>query len=516
MRPSSPDSRAAGAQAAILARLWGALQREPIPGVARRVVEGATLRVELVDGTVLTADAATARPFAIPPERFAVTVSGAGTMSGAGTLSGGQAFTSPCDLVRAIAAPLGRHAARLAAELDNSVANLALAREATASQRDDSPPDSLVHFEQSIVDGHPLHPCARTRMGLTADEVLAYAPEHHPTVRLRRIVVPEHRWHGVNHPPLLLMHPWQHDRLADEQPWLSRVVEEVPARPLMSLRTLALGNGEHVKTALNVQMTSAVRTVSPESIHNGHHLSRLVAGIAVPGFDILPDIGGGAAIVDGEPDRRLAMVRRVMPALTPGEVVLPLAALGTAGDAGAGTPPTVARLVHSGYGGDPYALVTGLAGTLLPPVFALLERGIALEAHGQNVLGVLRDGRLTRVLYRDFGGVRVSPDRLRRHGIEPPPLLGDVPSDDLQVLRTKVLASAVATVLGDVIATLHRWGLDEQRAWDGVAVVARGLPHADGLFAATLPVKAMTAMRLAERPVADLWCARPNPRAGLL
>lgn len=504
MRPSSPDRRAAGAQAAILARLWGALHREPIPGVARRVVEGPTLRVELVDGTALTADAATARPFALPPEGFAVTI------CGAGPLSRGETFTAPGDLVRAIAAPLGRHAARLAAELDNSVANLALARDAVAP--DTAPPDSLVHFEQSIVDGHPLHPGARTRMGLTADEVRAYAPEHHPTVRLRRVVVPEDRWHGVNHPPWLLLHPWQHDRLAGEQPWLSPVVEEVPARPLMSLRTLALGNGEHVKTALDVQMTSAVRTVSPESIHNGHYLSRLLTGIAVPGFAILPDTGGGAAIVDGAPDRRLAMLRRAMPPLAPGEVALPIAALG---GAGATTPPTVARIVESGYGGDPLALVTGLARTLLPPVFALLERGIALEAHGQNVLGVLRHGRLSRVLYRDFGGVRVSPDRLRRHGIEPPPLLGDVRSDDPRVLRTKVLASAVSTVLGEVIATLHRWGLDEQRAWDGVAAVARGLPHADGLFAATLPVKAMTAMRLAERPVDDLWCALPNPMAGL-
>jgi siderophore synthetase component len=152
---------------------------------------------------------------------------------------------------------------------------------------------------------------------------------------------------------------------------------------------------------------------------------------------------------------------------------------------------------------------------LLPPVFGWLALGIALEAHGQNVIGVLRDGRLRRLLYRDFGGVRVSPRRLRENGIEAPPLKGDVPSEDPEVLRTKVLASAVSTVLGEVIATLGRAGLDEARAWERVARVARSVSHADGLFAATLPLKAMTAMRLAERPVDDLWCALPNPLAGL-
>jgi hypothetical protein len=47
--------------------------------------------------------------------------------------------------------------------------------------------------------------------------------------------------------------------------------------------------------------------------------------------------------------------------------------------------------------------VTGPAGPTaelaLPPMLTLLSRGIALEAHGQNTLVVLRDGRPVRVLY---------------------------------------------------------------------------------------------------------------------
>jgi siderophore synthetase component len=471
-------------------------------------VDGGLLRVTLADGSELTGDAATARAFAEPEAGFTVTHSGRG------------AFNAPGDLVRALGPALGPHAVRLADELDNSVANLALARHAQPPPDGGAPmldraiaqPDPLVYFEQSVVDGHPLHPCARTRIGLDPDEVRAYAPEHHPTVRLRRVAVPVDRWCGVNSPPILLMHPWQHDRLRDEHPWLSRVDAELPAHPLMSLRTLARGP-DHIKTAMDVQMTSAVRTVSPDSVHNGYQISRLMTGIGdrVPGLAVLPE-RGGSVIVNGAPDRRLSMVWRRMPGLAPGEFAMPLAAL--CAPTPATGAPLVAEIADRGYGGEPLALVAGLASVLLPPVFGWLDLGVALEAHGQNVLGVLRAGRLHRVLYRDFGGVRVSRARLRAHGVEPPPLRGDIPSDDPEVLRTKVLASAVSTVLGEVVATLGRLGLDESQAWDRIAAVAGRLPGSEGLFGPSLPLKAMTAMRLAEQPTVDIWCSVGNPMAG--
>jgi siderophore synthetase component len=176
--------------------------------------------------------------------------------------------------------------------------------------------------------------------------------------------------------------------------------------------------------------------------------------------------------------------------------------------------PLVTEIVERGYGGDLMAFVEALATVLLTPVFALLTRGVALEAHGQNLLGVLRGHRLIGLRYRDFGGVRVSAARLDAHGVQPPQLRGDVPSDDPKALRTKVFASAVSTVLGQVIALLD---LPEEQAWRRVAAVARTLPGPDAprLFDATLPVKATTAMRLAERPIDDIWCTLPNPMAGL-
>ncbi len=509
----------------MLARLWGALSREPVPGVTGRRHDARTMTITLADGRTARAAASSAAPFASAPKDFTVTVDGADSMP----------YTDPTALIRAIATPLGPHAARLADEIDNSVANLALARSAQPSP-DGGPstltraahnPDPLVYLEQSVVDGHPLHPCARTRMGLSEAEVLAYAPEHRPVVQLRQVAVPPQRWYGVACPPLLLLHPWQHERLRDEHSWLTPSGPDVPAHPLMSLRTLALGNDttRHVKTAVDIQMTSAVRTISPASVHNGPILSRLLASLAdrVPGLVVLSDFCAGAAVVAGEPDRRLAVVHRRVPALEPGELAVPLAVL--AAPSPATGAPIVTELVDSGYGGDPIALVEGLAAVVLPPVLQLLGLGIALEAHGQNLLGVVHmnpasplHGRFTRLLYRDFGGVRVSAARLRHHGVEAPPVRGDIPSDDPEVLRTKVFASAIATVLGEVIAVLaSATGMDAEKAWHRVAVVARAVegPDTAAVFAPTLPLKATTAMRLADDAVADIWTQLPNPLAGL-
>jgi staphyloferrin A synthase len=483
----------AGARAAVLGRLWGALAREPLPGIAgRRVVDG-VLTVTMDDGRVLSAPPLA--PFAVPPAGFAITG----------------------------ADPLTLFGDRLAAELVNSIENLAAARAAQP------PPDggaptlhrgwSLVHFEQSIVDGHPLHPLCRTRTGMSPDEVRRYAPEHHPVVGLVPVDVPEERWYGTG-PPVLVMHPWQVEHVLSQYPFLSPKGpnERIPAHPLMSLRTLALADdpGTHLKTAVDVQMTSAVRTVSPAAVHNGPRLSRLLAGLADDRLDFLPELAAGAVLADGVPERSLAMLRRGAPRTGPAESALPLAAL-TAPSPASGRP-IVTELVADGYGGDALSCVEALAELMLPPLLRLLERGVALEAHGQNLLVTVQGGRLHRLWYRDLGGVRISPARLAAHGLEAPPLQGDLASDDPEVLRTKVFAAAVSTVLGELIAILSReLGLDEGKAWGRVAAAVRTVDTADGaaLLSRPLPLKAMTAMRLAADPVADQWVELPNPMAGL-
>jgi siderophore synthetase component len=520
IRPGLAQAYAAalpGARAAVLGRLWGALAREPIAGL-RPARDGADLVIHLAGGRRFRGPAMAAEQFAVAPPHFALTLDAA-------------PVDHPAHLVAALGLPGA--AGRLRAEVDDSVANLALAR---ANQPGPDGGHPALHrlagadpvlAEQLVVDGHPLHPCCRTRMGLSAAESLGYAPEHRPVVGLAVVDVPPGRWlsTGAGLPPRLLLHPWQRDHVLEEYPGLRPAGDTVPARPLLSLRTLApVGEpGWHVKTAVDVQMTSAVRTVSAAAVHNGPVLSALLARLAtrVPGLGILGEVAAGAVLVDGEPCRSLAMVRRHGPRPAAGEVALPLAAL-TAPSPADGRPLAV-EAVTLGYAGRPAGFFSDLVHLLFPPLTALLYLGVALEAHGQNMCVVLRRGRPARLLYRDLGGVRVSPRRLAGHGIEAPPLHGDLASDDPRALRTKLAAALLTTVVAELVAVLSReYGTDPAGLWR-IADAALGaayaaLPADAGADGAALregpwPVKATTAMRLAHDPLEDQWAWLANPMA---
>lgn len=509
------DAALPGAHTAVLGRLWGALCREPVAGVTARSSGAGRVTLTLPDGRQVSGPAGD--PHAPAPQDLTVRVHR-------------HAHHDPVALLADLDLPGA--AARLRAELANSVANLALARAAQPAPHGGAPAlgthagqgaRALPAVEQYVVDGHPLHPCCRTRTGMTVADVLAYAPEHRPVVDLALYRVPAPRWHGTG-PALLVVHPWQRGHLLQEYPWLVDTGRRIPARPLMSLRTLApLDGGPHVKTAVDVQMTSAVRTVSAAAVQNAPVVSALLTTLAAGfggRFGVLAESGAGAVLVDGAPHRGLAHLRRQAPRLGAGEVAVPLAAL--AAPSPADGRPLITEATALGYGGDPVAFLTDLVRLLLPPLLVLLHRGAALEAHGQNTLVVLRDGRCRRVLYRDFGGVRISPARLRAYGVDPPHLHGDLATDDPGELRTTLAAALLSGATGEVVGTLARThGVQPARLWAVVAArirdTYRELPHAGGDAAAllhdSLPVKATTAMRLADDPLRPLWAVWDNPMA---
>jgi hypothetical protein len=518
------DAALPGARASVLARLIGAIEREALPGLVSREPG----RARFADGTEVRYPVEAAALFASGRAGLAVRVSHPASDAGNGPGTGGRTPASSVHNARAAAArhEAGRTGAPgagarsdghepwpgaaiddpgvlvrllwpgagLAAEVDNSVANMALAR-ADHTPRKRPGPHDLGRIEQLLTDGHPIHPCCRTRGGMTVADVLAYAPEHAPVIRLRRLRVPEDRWYGTA-PPVLYAHPWQADRLRADFPWLTDDGETGPARPLMSLRTVApLDGGPHVKTAVDIQMTSAVRTVSPAAVHNGPILSALIRRLTTDlPIDILAETDAGAVIVDGRPQRHLAFLRREAPTLRPDETAVPMAVLSAV--------PMLLERVHDAYG-----FMVLLGEKLFAPLLELLRRGVALEAHGQNTLVVLRDGLPARILYRDLGGVRVDTRRL------PVDLEGDLPSDDPRVLRDKLTASAISTVAAELIDALAGRGADPGRLWGIVAQAIKGDDDAERILNDPLPIKATTAMRLAADPLEDQWARIDNPMA---
>ncbi|MFJ8153642.1 IucA/IucC family protein [Streptomyces sp. NPDC094468] len=514
IRPDLVDPCSAalpGARATVLGRLWGALAREPVPGVTGRRTVSDRLVIDLRGGGSLSAARSCARPFAEVPADF--------------TVSGPEgAIREPAELL----ARLGLRtpaAERLAAELDNSVDNLALARAAHALGPA-APPHDSADAEQAVVEGHPQHPCCRTRTGMSVADVLAYAPEHRPVVGLALLRVPAERWRGAGNWPrqlldgdtvLVPLHPWQRDHVLGRHPGLAVARETVPARPLLSLRTLLpLGalSGYHLKTALDVQLTNYRRTISPAEVADGPVLSDLVHTLLDKSghgdrLRVLRELGGGAVLVDGRPSASLsAMVRESTEScLESGEIAVPLTAVHATGAAP--------------VSGDPVRWLADLAGLVLPPALTLLSMGVALEAHGQNTLVVLRAGRPVRVLYRDLDGVRVSPRRLARCGFTLPPLLGNRAGDDPGALHAKLFGGLVSGVFSELVDVLARTrGADPRALWEAVAAVGRevyaGLPESEdaaAFFGDTMPLKATVAMRLSANPGTAQWTYPPNPLA---
>ncbi|MFG2353260.1 IucA/IucC family protein [Streptomyces sp. NPDC048521] len=474
-----------GARAAVLTRLWRALAHEPLPWVADRVEGAHGLALRLADGRRLHGPHAD--PYATGAYVTALRLDR-------------ERYDDPARLMTDLAVP---HASAFAAELADSTASMALSR-ADADHPEEWPVGVPPaggrgrdwEWEQRVVDGHPYHPNCRSRPGFSAADHLAYGPEHRPSVELGTVPVPAAECLVSGDWPaelrdadrlLLPVHPWQAAHVLKRSctPWRS-------AHPLMSLRTLALPGGPHVKTALSARLTSSVRDISPYSVEASAALTALATDLAARTDGLLHITRTLGAVTAGSPD--LAALLRESPQAyaAAGERVLPVAALATTGLPG--SPAWLAAFTR-------LALTVGLR---------LLDLGVALEAHGQNLLVILSaDGTPLRLVYRDLADIRISPARLTRHGITPPALTGRLITDDETALRRKLFGSLVAGALAGT-------------AGSGPALAAAleatlpGLPHTPDLAALRedpLPTKALTLMRLSPGHSGDIWTALPHPRS---
>ncbi|MEV5238460.1 IucA/IucC family siderophore biosynthesis protein [Streptomyces cinnamoneus] len=467
-----------GARAAVLARLWRGFVHEPLPWVVSRVAGPDGVRLRLADGRYLHGP---------PSDPWAT-----GTSVTCVELDG-RPFGHPARLLRALAVPGGE---RFAAELDHSVASMALSRTAP---RPVGPPVAPWGWEQRSPDGHPYHPTCRSRPGFSAADQLAYAPEHRPVVGLRLAPVAGATVRGPwpaqlrdGRFTLVPVHPWQAEHALNGR----TLLPGPEAHPLLSLRTLDLDlsrdRNVHVKTALSTQLTSAVRDISAYSVVNALITSDVVERVAERLGGRLHIARTLAAAGAGIPE--LAAVIRQSPYAYAGarEQVVPVAEL----------PAYFAPFTR----GERQKRIIEFAHVAVGVCLDLLDLGVALEAHGQNLLAVLdEEGRARRLVYRDLADIRISPVRLARHGLPPPALTGRLLNDDPAVLRRKVFGCLVTGALGPLAGNASALGTILRAATQGLAPT----PDLRALMTERLPVKALTMMRL--DPGGDQWALLPNP-----
>ena len=397
------------------------------------------------------------------------------------------------------------HAERFTAEIAAAVAGTALALAAARPHPPDlwaaaeaAHPDPSVWFEQAVLLGHPAHPLARSRDALTADQIRAFAPEHRPRIDLHAYAPARLRTGPDWHAPGLPVHPWQADRhglTAPVHTWRT-------AAPLMSLRTVSTGD-RHLKCAVDLQLTSAVRHVSPTAATAGPLLVRRLAAPARDcGITLLPETAAQAMDRTGTPMPHLSAIIRPAPHTIGHRRTVPLAAL-------AEPCPDTHRPIAAAIAGPRLdSWWTELADVLTGPLRLFEATGAALEAHGQNLLVSFDGDRPTSLVYRDFGGVRLPPGLARGLG-------GDLPCPDRDERARKLLAALFPTTLTALVEAVADWtGTDPGRWWRPLAAAIAD--SGDIGRAATTrpwPVKATTAMRLSDRPTEDIWVHTDNPMA---
>jgi siderophore synthetase component len=463
---------------------------------------------------------------------------------------------------------------------------------------------ALAFYEQSVVDGHPLHPGAKIKMGLEVKDVMAYSPEWgalpqvvlaavakaHCTVasfdgaspsailykdypELQALVSNQLQSQGLDPTEfeLIPVHPWQfqnqffklYDSMIGRQEIIPISNFRIKTAALMSFRSLAplqrrYEAKHHIKTAVHVQMTGAVRTVSPHSATNGPHLSRILKQIDereqhfAGRFVVLAERAGiyyqspNAALSSQDSQtlsKNLAAILRENPEsyVKIGEIAMPGSALLAPSPlSGKQSIPVVGELIEQFAANHSLtdlqeaavSFMRTYAQVCVPGFLTYMSRyGISLEGHLQNSISVFYKGELVRMMVRDYGSVRILPKRLKQQGFSVD-FYEDSPTviDEAQDLRNKMYYPVFQNHFGELIAAIVRWlSMDEARLWEPVAEVCReafaelqgdqtirqqAMEDEEMLFAPAIDLKGMATMRLLGNVTVYSFTKVSNPLAG--
>ncbi len=455
--------------------------------------------------------------------------------------------------------------------------------------------DPALFFEQLCVEGHNLHPGAKTKMGMEAEAVYRYAPEFDGAPDLRLVGIRRDRAESVSlssrdvgeilfdqHPGLreavtrefaerelspdgylfVAVHPWQLENVvpgvygAEISQKVVVPVEDasVPCRATASFRTVVPSAGRGrlaIKTSVDSQMTSTIRSISPHTANNAPEFTRLIRAVLrreprlARTFVPVCEVAGANFKVDpNDPDPKTATAKsRNLSAVLREDVGRyargdELAIVGCALYAGSpitGRPilvELVEAFARSGGASSPgeaaFRFVSEYASVALPGFLTLMVKyGVGLEGHLQNSVPVFKAGRPVRLLFRDWGGARIYTERLRRRGLHVSfyPRSATL-TDHLEEMRNKVFCAVFQNQLGEIVLqSCKHFGVPERDLWWEIRRICDGIfdeigshpEHAanaaadrEALYAAEVDHKALTVMRLDAED--DYRYARvPNP-----
>lgn len=493
---------------------------------------------------------------------------------------------------------------RLTSELSQSLQTMSSSLDAQAQHGLGVPGHgSLADWEARIWLGHPLHPVARRRTGMSSADSRRFGAEWLVKFKLPLLEVPHEdliiegdflarmaqlfpsSFQGSKN-ALIPIHPWAKEvdlpqRFAQyfqSKRWRWSPAPALDARPSLSLRTVILEGSScllHLKLPLAVETTGALRTISAAAAHNGPLLSALLHQLwcAPPvqtlgilknlslmsetaSFRLADDHQGQARYLAGilrelsatdiaespchdvahryltsqsipgppqAPPSDLAQEPRSQSLLK--HWLVPAAALLEPRE----NPLFLRVAAHLKH--TPFELWQEYVKTLLPPLaFLTGQLGIAFEAHLQNIVVAFPPATSNKpqlhFLYRDLGGIRIQPSRLRQ-GIHAWALTlqpfkldpgSAICTESSQELTSKFLYSTLQNHLGELLRAIIRversseapyWAvvrdvLKDNRSFLGTDLLAR-------VFNRTWDLKAMWSMRVQQAITEYTFVPVPNP-----
>jgi len=459
----------------------------------------------------------------------------------------------------------------------------------------------LSFYEQWVIEGHPLHPGAKTRLGMSVEDVIKYSPEWGTTPNIALVAVSKEfcqttsidnrtmtswlyeEYEGLRATvdrtlrnkgldpskfELVPVHPWQLEHalpaLYEEEIAQKKIVLiqdfHIPAKSLVSFRTLAPlqncgENKHHIKTAVNIQTTSAVRIVSPNSVENSPFLSKILVDIQEKEnyfggkFVVLQERAGIYFQPTGKDisertrwklQANLASILRENPEnYVDNEEEIPMVAAALLADSPVSGKPIVIELIDelarhyhlANHEEAALLFIRRYAETSLPGFLTLMVRyGISLEGHMQNSITVFRHGEPIRLLLRDLGGIRVLPERLERNGFYVNFYPGSsIVTKKVDELHSIILYSVIQNHIAELITCIARsLEITEDILWKQVISVCKTIfselkkdrdivnevkVGEQAFFLPTIDLKALTTMRLRGDDTSYSFIKVPNPMA---
>lgn len=426
--------------------------------------------------------------------------------------------------------------------------------------------DDVLYSESLIFEGHPTHPLTKTKLPLSMEEVRTYSPEFEKIINLKVMlihneyvnvttildhsqfilneVIPEYldvlhtfmnnRERLLKDYKVILVHPWQYEHTIRNKfkEWLQNHIListpfHVPSKATSSFRTMSLINHPyHVKLPVNVQATSAVRTVSPETTIDGPKLSQALHRELnqYTQLDVVLEPYGLFAKTDSDDARQLACIIREKPFIKNDGILLVTGALVNKNVVDNEiTVDSYLKWINDDINQHTiHQFMRNYTRQLVTPLLALIQDyGIALEAHMQNTLVHLGPEYQIQFIVRDLGGSRIDiktlSQKLKHIEVENKSLL----ADSIEEVIMKFQHAVVQNQLAELIFHFKKYDfIKEEELFNIIqeeieVAINDTKPHADTLrkvlFGPTITVKALLKMRMKKKVKKYLNISLDNP-----